>query len=236
MHFALTIFILSGCHQVLKGDSINIYDLYYSTPHFTGTVINTFDNAIDSTILIRAHSSQNNRFVAGGAVRVSTNTYLCDSIIEFMSGDEVIVYFDGTITDCIPNRRIDGTYAIVLTSQCKRSAWIDVTQIVVAHIQDDHISEFVTSEQPAMDKLYDWFVNLILKRVQLADGKNPGEMDATRIYDFTIYNRNDEYISFIYGEFGMGDWFLYFFNEWYRVHNQTVFNFQESQYFEQVQR
>jgi hypothetical protein len=137
---------------------------------------------------------------------------------EFMSGDEIIVYFDGMILHTYPVT-IMNVYAIVLTSQSKLDIWADVERVSGSfqHTQDSPVSRFSTSEQDDIDGFHKWFANLQLTKVS----ENP--LEDVKVYEFTVHRRNGEYTSFIYGEYADG-WYLYVFDSWYRVENPSIFN------------
>jgi len=212
----VTTILATNIHATNFANSVNMKNLHDRTSYFVGVVKEVFEHSI----LVQISEEDRTR-IGGNLTFVSTNVYLSDSMTDFMSGDEVIVYFDGMILDSYP-MQIMNVYAIFLRSQSKMDIWMDVERVVVMHIQDSHTSGFATSEQKHLDDLFDWFVNLLLTRSAVVE--IPNELGTAGVYEFTIYQNNGKYITFKYGEFTAG-WFLYIFEEWYQVSNPSIFIF-----------
>ena len=107
-HFSIGVFIslllLSGCTVPMNMDSV------VKEPHFAGVVVEVYDNSI----LVSVNEGEEAR-KSSDLINVSLNVELKDSMTEFISGDEVIVYYDGTIAESYPAQLLK-VYAIVLTS------------------------------------------------------------------------------------------------------------------------
>ena len=105
-HIALVfvlLFVISmaGCH----GRSMN--HIISNEPNITGIVKDTTDHAI----LIENDN---------GEYWVSTNTENKDSMTVFQPGDEVVVYFDGSVAESYP-MQINMVYAITLKTPADRT-------------------------------------------------------------------------------------------------------------------
>ena len=79
-------------------------------PNFTGIVTETYDN----TILVKVNDGED-VLNSSDLMVVSLDVQLKDSMTTFNIGDEVTVYFDGTIAESYP-AQINKVYAIVLVN------------------------------------------------------------------------------------------------------------------------
>ena len=116
---AMVLISLSGCTNGLDMKSV------HNEPHFTGIVAEVFDRSI----LVKVNEDEQ-AHIGSDFAFVSLDVYLSDGITDFMSGDEVIVFFDGMILDSYPVQIVN-VYAIILISQCKRSGWLDAERITI---------------------------------------------------------------------------------------------------------
>jgi hypothetical protein len=87
----MAIIIFSGCHNRI--DMKNVHN----EPHFAGVVVEVFDGSI----LVSVNEGEDIRS-SSDLIFISLDVYLADSMTDFMSGDEVVVYFDGTIMETYP--------------------------------------------------------------------------------------------------------------------------------------
>ena len=222
--FCMTIFILSGCPSPITMKNV------YREPNFSGIIINVSDNSI----LVKVTEGEE-PLQSGDLIYVSLDVKLKDSTTTFMSADEIIVYFDGTILKNYPVQ-VNVVYAIFLTSKCKREPWIDTVGMEILHIEGHQAIEWATTEKQEIDMLYSWFIELSLTKKQFAQGQSPKDLGFVVIYNFTLiigqhYSWNEkngftvyEYgrpFSFTYGNF-RGEWYLLYYDEWFLVNNPTI--------------
>jgi len=187
----------------------------HKEPHFAGAVIEVFENSI----LVNANEEEEVR-KNSDLFYVSLDTELTGGWNDFMSGDEVTVFFDGAIAETYP-AQIDRVYAIVLTSQSKLDDWIDIDGVEVLHILDGQSTEWTITDNKQTDDLYTWFVNLSLIKQHFKDSENPGNSVGGEIFVFTLLQSNNDRISFMYGKYGSDEFYIIYYNEWYKVNNPS---------------
>ncbi|MDR1422606.1 MAG: YobA family protein [Coriobacteriales bacterium] len=95
---------LGACAVPMNMDSV------MDEPHFAGVVLEVHD----SSILVQVNEGEEARG-SSDLMSVSLNVELSDSVTHFTTGDEVIVYFDGTIAESYP-AQVNRVYAIVLVN------------------------------------------------------------------------------------------------------------------------
>ncbi len=198
---------LSGCIVPMNMNSV------MKEPHFRGVITEVYANSV----LISVNEDDEVR-KSSDLVYVSLNVKLKDSKTDFMSGDEVVVYYDGNIAESYP-AQIDKVYAIVLISPDKKDDWTDVSSVGVQHILSGQKEEWTITEKQQIDNLYEWFVNLSLTKTQFAEGKSPGDSDGGEVYNFTLHNDNST--SFVYGKYGPDEQYIIYYDEWYKVNNPS---------------
>lgn len=81
----------------------------YSEPNFSGVVDKVYDNSILVSV-----NSEEEIFKTSDTISVSLNVKLKDSMTHFNIGDEVSIYYDGTVAESYP-AQINTVYAIILT-------------------------------------------------------------------------------------------------------------------------
>jgi len=102
-----------------------MHNVHRRAQHFCGVVVETFGNSI----LARVDEDDRSRIGASLAF-VSTAARLRGSTTDFMSGDEIIVFFNGKTLDTYP-AQIGGVFAIVLASPPKKDAWASAARLVL---------------------------------------------------------------------------------------------------------
>jgi hypothetical protein len=184
-------------------------------PHFAGVVVEVFDNSI----LVIANEGEEVRN-SSDLFYVSLETELTGGWNDFMSGDEVTVFFDGTILESYP-AQINKVYAIVLTSQSKLDDWIDIDGIEVIHILSGQSTEWTIVDKKQIEDLHAWFINLSLTKQHFEEGQSPGDSDGGEIYMLTLLQSNNDKISFTYGKYGSDECYIIYYGEWYKVNNPS---------------
>lgn len=81
----------------------------YSEPNFSGVVDKVYDNSILVSV-----NSEEEIFKTSDTISVSLNVKLKDSMTHINIGDEVSIYYDGTVAESYP-AQINTVYAIILT-------------------------------------------------------------------------------------------------------------------------
>ena len=224
--FALcaSMLFLSGCINGLDMKTV------HNEPNFAGVVVEVFDNSILVSV-----NENDAPHIGGGLAFVSLDVYLRDSMTDFMSGDEVVVFFDGMILDSYP-LQIVNVYAIILTSQSKRDVWHSTVKVEVSHTLDGHRTSWSFNEKNRIDELYNWFAGLNLSLVSTVAGDVLCVGDYTEVYEFTltisnhfswdedngftVYDNNGDSFMFAYGKIGV-TWYLLFGEYLYEVNNPS---------------
>lgn len=106
LFIAFALLIIGGLAYLFKPMTMN--DIY-SEPNFSGVVDKVYDNSI--LVLV---NSEEEIFKTSNAISVSLNVKLKDSMTQFSIGDEVSIYYDGTVAESYP-AQINTVYAIILT-------------------------------------------------------------------------------------------------------------------------
>lgn len=106
LFIAFALLIIGGLAYLFKPMTMN--DIY-SEPNFSGVVDKVYDNSI--LVLV---NSEEEIFKTSDAISVSLNVKLKDSMTQFSIGDEVSIYYDGTVAESYP-AQINTVYAIILT-------------------------------------------------------------------------------------------------------------------------
>jgi len=201
-------------------------------PHFRATVVEALDNAILVSV-----SEGEEVLNPGALVYVPLDVELGGSIDNFISADEVIVYFDGAVVEGNP-AQLSRVYTIVLTSRDKSTPWHFSHRVDVSHVSDSQTVERTITNRHLIDDLFfNWFSNLSLSRKRLAYGESPSALDNVEVYYFTFHiaqsftvdidgehtdiGGNIEHFSFSYGRYGAEEWYLFYYDEWYRVNNPS---------------
>lgn len=83
----------------------------YDKPNFSGTVLDVRDNEI-----IVGVKEDEAEFKSSDKISVSLHTKVKDSMTDFKIGNQVKVFYDGTIAETYP-AKISTVYAIVLTDE-----------------------------------------------------------------------------------------------------------------------
>ena len=96
---------ISGCTI-----PVNMHNVH-KEPHFAGVVVDVYDNSI----LVSVNEGEEAR-KSSDLIDVSLNVELKDGVSEYMSGDEVIVYYNGTILENYP-ARLEKVYAILIENR-----------------------------------------------------------------------------------------------------------------------
>ena len=110
---AVLVLMLAGCHQTVSiipgtdGHNMSMNDIIANAPSIVGTI----RKAGDTYILIENEQ---------GEYRVSLQVQCADSMTEFRIGDEVTVYYDGSIAETYP-AQINTVYAITLRTPADRA-------------------------------------------------------------------------------------------------------------------
>lgn len=191
------LFLFSGCNREMQ------YIL--DRPSFSGTVLEVFDDAI----LVR---SWGNFFIV-------SRDFEAFGVVDFMSSDEVTVYYDGVALEGNPAQVLN-VYAITLTEPSRREVWFNTVSAEVVHAVDGQSATWAVNNQSGLDELYSWFTGLTLTRM---DGLFMDNFVQT--YEFTIYDDNLESFVFFYGTIDFNDnWYLYFDGLWFEVSNPSLPN------------
>ena len=109
---AVLVLMLAGCHQTVSiipatdGHNMSMNDIIANEPSIVGTI----RKAGDTYILIENEQ---------GEYQVSLQVQCADSMTEFRIGDEVAVYYDGSIAETYP-MKINTVYAITLRTPADR--------------------------------------------------------------------------------------------------------------------
>ena len=110
---AVLVLMLAGCHQTVSvipatdGHNMSMNDIIANAPSIVGTI----RKAGDTYILIENEQ---------GEYRVSLQVQCADSMMHFSVGDEVTVYYDGSIAETYP-MKINTVYAITLRTPADRA-------------------------------------------------------------------------------------------------------------------
>jgi hypothetical protein len=227
LSMALAIVFLSGCTTGITMKSV------HNEPHFAGVVVEVFDGSIlvsvDEGEAIRNSSD---------LIFVSLDVYLADSMTDFMSGDEVVVFFDGQVMETHP-AQVSTVYAIMLTSQSKTSVWYSTVGVEISHTKDGHTTAWTFSERSRIDELLNWFKRLTLASVSSQDSESLNIEAFTEVYEFAMstsahfsWDEENEFTAhddvdifvFHYGRIG-GTWYLLFDEVWYEVKNPNNADF-----------
>jgi len=127
--------LLSSCTIPMNMDSV------HKEPHFAGVVVDVYDNSI----LVKANEGEEVQ-KSSDLIDVSLNIELKDSMKEFISGDEVIVYYNGTILESYP-AQLEKVYAIVLTSSRKEAILTDENgKMIVQYATYESTAPFGTGD------------------------------------------------------------------------------------------
>lgn len=104
-HFFYLLFVfvlLSGCSKPMNMNTV------VSEPNFSGIV----DEVYEQSILVRVNEGED-EINSSDLMSVSLDVTLKDSMIYFEIGDEVRVYYDGSIAESYP-AQINKVYAIMI--------------------------------------------------------------------------------------------------------------------------
>ncbi len=110
---AVLVLVLAGCHQTVSiipatdGHNMSMNDIIANAPSIVGTI----RKAGDTYILIENEQ---------GEYQVSLQVQCADSMTHFSVGDEVAVYYDGSIAETYP-MQINTVYAITLRTPADRA-------------------------------------------------------------------------------------------------------------------
>lgn len=96
--------IMTGCSKPRDMDSI------MDEPNFAGIV----EEVYDQSILVRVNEGEE-ELRSSDLIRISLDAEIEDSQTDFHIGDEVRVYYDGTVAESYP-AQISKVYAIVLVN------------------------------------------------------------------------------------------------------------------------
>jgi ribosomal protein L21E len=113
-------------------------DTVHKEPNFTGVVVEVDSNSI----LVSVNEGEEAR-KSSDLIDVSLNVELKDSMTEFMSGDEVKVYYNGTILESYP-AQLEKVYAILLKSR-------DWTNLNVQYATYEPTAPFRTGDGALLD-------------------------------------------------------------------------------------
>jgi hypothetical protein len=192
----------------------------YQEPHFSGIIIAVFDDSILVNVNMGDELREN-----GNLVDVTLNLELKDSVTQFIVGNEIIVYHDGTISESNPIR-LNKVYAIMLQSpdiifmhpNDKDSIWVDVSSIDVLHIFDGQVTEWIIMEEKQIDDLHEWFTNLYLIEMKQFSVDESPSLYGGELFRITLHESNT---SFAYGMYGTDEYYITYYGEWYRVENPS---------------
>lgn len=95
--------LFSGCAKMNMNTVVN-------EPNFSGIVTEVYENSI----LVAVNEGED-ALKSSDLISVSLDVQLKDSMTDFSVGDEVRVYYDGTIAESYP-AQVHTVYAIVLVS------------------------------------------------------------------------------------------------------------------------
>jgi hypothetical protein len=223
LSMVMAIIFLVGCTNGLDMKSV------HNEPHFAGVVLEVFDGSI----LVKVNEGEAIRN-SSDLIFVSLDVYLADSITDFMSGDEVVVFFDGTIMETYP-AQVNTVYAIMLTSPSKTSVWHNAIGMVIYHTKDGHTSASGFRERSRIDEFLNWLTRMTLVRISSQDSENLNIEAFAEVYEFAMrtsahfsWDEENEFTAhddgdifvFHYGRIG-GAWYLLFGGVWYEVKNPS---------------
>ena len=100
----LAVLVMSGCAPKMNMNTV------VNEPNFAGVVTDVYEN-----IILVSVNADDDVYRASDCVAVPLDVELNDSMTNFTVGDEVRVYYDGTMDDKYP-AQIYTVYAIVLAS------------------------------------------------------------------------------------------------------------------------
>ena len=213
----ILLIVSSGCRKRITMKNV------WSEPSFSGVVV----KVLEDSILVEVNEGEEVRNTSD-LIYVSLNTELGgDLTAEFMRSDEVVVHFDGVITESDP-ARIDRVYWITFTSPSKKWQILASARTDIIHTLDGHTARYSFLSNEDYEDIYDlhnWFANLFLTRKHFADGEGPGKPGAAGIWTFILYNytgQYEEFLTFSFGEYESGNWYLFFYDEWYEVSNPSA--------------
>lgn len=104
LYLLLLSILLAGCAKTLNMNTV------VDKPNFSGIV----DEVYVQSILVRVNKDED-AIQSSDLMSVSLDVELKDSMTHFEIGDEVRVYYDGTIAESYP-AQINKVYAIILVS------------------------------------------------------------------------------------------------------------------------
>jgi len=96
--------LLSGCSRPMNMDTV------VSEPNFSGIV----DEVYEQSILVRVNGDED-EINSSDLMSVSLDVTLKDSMTYFEIGDEVRIYYDGSIAESYP-AQINKVYAIIIVN------------------------------------------------------------------------------------------------------------------------
>ena len=201
----------------------------HNQPQFNGTVVRVYDDYI----LVRVNEGEDVHHT-NYLIYVSRNVELM--ISQLMSSDEVTVYFDGFIEETHP-AHIYRVYAILPTFTSKKSIVSSPVRVDISRISAGISTEFSITVKHEINELTDWFANLIISRLDFDPTVMYENREHWYTYNFVLYDSNHyswdeddgvfifysdpyEYFSFSFWNY-RNEWYLHFFDEWYRVENPS---------------
>ena len=157
----------------------------------------------------------------GADCSVSLTPVFVDSYTDVSVGDEVVIYFDGSIAETDP-LQLGTVYAITLKTPANRVESIimpdEITEVEVSGYYNGSVikpGEFVIQDLEAFKT---WFAELSFEHREFAEGKTPGEtLAGGNSYQFDV---NNGALVFTYADFGIGAYIVYD-NEWYEITNPS---------------
>ena len=106
--FVVSLILIFFLMYIFKPMTMN--DIY-TKPNFKGTVVEVMDNSI----LVSVNENEE-EFKSSDKISVSLDVKLKDSMTHFNIGDNVSVYYSGTILETYP-AKINEVYAIILRGE-----------------------------------------------------------------------------------------------------------------------
>lgn len=118
-------------------------------PHFAGTVTEVYDQAIMVTV-----DEDEEAYKSSDRIKVSLDVRLKDSMTDFLVGDNIVVYYDGTIAESYP-AQVNTVYAIILTSHDMRINIDDLYALAALrtpHVGDNSAVGKIIAALPRIDR------------------------------------------------------------------------------------
>ncbi len=210
----LIVFALTGC-----GRSMNY--IIENEPSIEG-IVTQID---ERSILI--HGQPMYGYPYEWDCKVSLDVENGDSYTDIQVGDEVVVYYDGSIAESDP-MQISTVYAITLKTPASRVIDIslpeEITSIEVGGYYNGGViqsGEFVIKD---FDAFKVWFAQLSLEHREFEEGKTPGQtLAGGDAYEFDINNSGEIWFTYVEN----GTTYIIYGDEWYEVTNPSEPPFEE---------